>query len=178
MKKTILFSLLGGIILFAWQFISFAMPNLHKSSQSYTPLQDEILAAIKESGLKQGMYNLAQPDPSLKGEEMSAAMEKLEGQPWAILNYRESYSGSMTLNMIRGLIITILTSYIFLLLVRQQKDPKLLKRLGLGLGVGMISFFFVPYANFIWFKEPDIWAYLADGIVPWLALGWLGHKMA
>jgi hypothetical protein len=48
----------------------------------------------------------------------------------------------------------------------------------LSLAVGMISFFVVPYTNFIWYKEPDIFAHLADGIVPWAVLGFLGHKMA
>lgn len=84
----------------------------------------------------------------------------------------------MAMNMIRGFIISMIICYMLLMLIRQQKDPKLSKRLALGLGVGLISFFFLPYTGFIWFKEPDIWAYLADGIVPWLILGWLGHKMA
>jgi len=88
MKKSLLFALIGGIILFVWQFISFAMPNFHKTAMEYTPSQDEVLAAIKESGLKEGMYMLGQPDPELTNEEYNAAMEKYEGKPWAILNYQ------------------------------------------------------------------------------------------
>jgi len=42
MKKTILFALLGALIIFVWQFISFAMPNFHKASMTYTPLQEEV----------------------------------------------------------------------------------------------------------------------------------------
>ena len=63
MKKTLLFMLIGGAIIFVWGFISFAMPNFHKASAEYTPLQDEVLSAFEKSGLEEGMYYLGQPDP-------------------------------------------------------------------------------------------------------------------
>jgi hypothetical protein len=178
MKKTLLFSLVGGIILFVWQFISFAMPNLHESSMKYTPLQDEVLAALENSGLEEGMYMLGQPNPELPSDEAKQAMEKYEGKPWAILNYQSENTDKMAMNMIRGLIICFIIAYIFLWVIRQQKDPTVMKRVLAGLAIGLIGFFFTPYTNFIWFREPDIWAYFADGIVPWVILGWVGHKMA
>jgi hypothetical protein len=159
MKKTLLFSLVGGIILFVWQFISFAMPNLHESSMKYTPLQDEVLAALENSGLEEGMYMLGQPNPELPSDEAEN-------------------TDKMAMNMIRGLIICFIIAYIFLWVIRQQKDPTVMKRVLAGLAIGLIGFFFTPYTNFIWFREPDIWAYFADGIVPWVILGWVGHKMA
>lgn len=178
MKKTVLFALLGGIILFAWQFLSWAMPNFHQKAQEYTPLQDEILQSIEDSGLAEGMYFLGQPDPELSGDAYKQATEKYYGRPWAVLNYHAVNEDKMVMNMIRGFIMTILISLIFIGLVRQQKDPTLMKRILLGLGVGLISFIFVPYTNYIWFQAPDIWAYLLDGTAPWIILGWLGHKMA
>ena len=177
MKKTILFALLGAVILFAWQFISFAMPNFHKASAEYTPLQDEVLAALDDSGLKEGMYMLGQPDPELSGDAYKQAMEVYEGKPWAVLNFQMNNSSAMTMNMIRSFIMMILISWIFLWFIRQQKDPTLFKRILAGLAVGFIGFCFVPYSSFIWFKEPDIWAFLLDAAVPWIVLGWLGHKM-
>ena len=178
MKKALLFALVGGIILFAWQFISFAMPNLHKASSEYTPLQEEVLEALENSGLEEGMYMLGQPDPSLSGDEYKNGMKPFEGKPWAILNYQAENSASMTMNMIRGFIMTMLISLMFFWVIRQQKDPTLMKRIFTGLAVGIMGFMFIPYTNFIWYKEPDIWAYLADGIVPWIILGWVGHLMA
>jgi len=61
MKKSLLFALIGGVIIFVWQFISFAIPNFHKSRMEYSPVQDEVLAAIEKSGMKEGMYMLGQP---------------------------------------------------------------------------------------------------------------------
>ena len=178
MKKALLFALVGGIIIFVWQFISFAIPNFHKAGMEYTPMQDEILSSIEKSGLEEGMYMLGQPDPDLSKEEYDAAMQKYEGKPWAVLNYQEVNSSAMAMNMIRGFIIAILTSLIFFWLITQMKDPTVWKRIFLGISVGFIGFLFVPYTNFIWFREPDIWAYMLDGVAPWAILGWIGHKMA
>ena len=178
MKKLILFSLIGAVILFAWQFLSFAMPNLHKASMEYTPLQDEVLAVLESSGLQEGMYMLGQPDPKLPRDEYNQGMEGYKGKPWAILNYQAENNDKMAMNMIRGFLVCLVISALFFWVIRQQKDPTLLKRVLTGLAIGLVGFFFVPYTNFIWFREPDIWAYLADGIVPWAILGLVGHKMA
>jgi hypothetical protein len=178
MKKTILFSVLGGIIIFFWQFLSYAMPNFHKSANTYTPLQGEILQKFNELGLKEGMYLLGQADPSASKAEQEKMYESLAGQPWAVINYQSSMSMDMAMPMTRGILVCIAVSFLLFWLFKQQKDPTLVNRMLLSLAVGMISFFVVPYTNFIWYKEPDIFAHLADGIVPWAVLGFLGHKMA
>lgn len=178
MKKLLLFALVGGIILFAWQFLSFAMPNFHKSAVEYTPLQDELLSAIENAGLNEGMYMLGQPDPELPKEAYNEDMKKYEGKPWAILNYQAEQNDTMVMNMIRGLITCMLVAFIFFWFIRQQKEPTVGKRVLAGLAVGLMAFLFVPYTNFIWFRAPDVWAYLADGIIPWAILGFVGHKMA
>ena len=181
MKNFILFSLLGGVILFGWQFLAWAMPNFHKSAVMYTPLQDQLLAAMQESGLEEGMYMLGQPDPALMQEDMAkyeASAAQYEGKPWAIVNFRARNTSEMGTNMLRGLVVCILIAAMLFWMMQQLKAPSLKNRLLLSLGIGFIGFLFVPYTNFIWFKEPDIYAYLLDGIAPWLLLGWLGNRLA
>ncbi len=178
MKRKLLFSLIGAIVIFAWQFLSFAIPNFHKSAAAYSPTQDSILNMCQKQGLREGMYFLGQPDPSLSQAEQEVWMEKLEGKPWAVINYHETNSMSMAMNMTRGFLVCFVISFLLYWLFMQQKDQTLSNRLLLSLAVGMIGFFFVPYTNFIWYKTPDIFAHFADGIVPWLILGFIGHKMA
>ncbi|MFN8134839.1 MAG: hypothetical protein U0Z17_06320 [Bacteroidales bacterium] len=178
MKRKLLFSLIGGVIIFAWQFLSFAMPNFHKSAARYTPAQDSILQMIAKMELKEGMYFLGQPDPALSKTEQEVYMKKTDGKPWAVINYHETNTMSMAINMIRGLLICFVISYLLFWMYLQQKDAILSNRLLLSLAVGMIGFFFVPYTNFIWYKAPDIFAHFADAIVPWLILGYVGHKLA
>jgi hypothetical protein len=178
MKLKLLFSLIGAFVIFAWQFLSYAMPNFHKSAAAYTPAQDSILNVCKKQGLTEGMYFLGQPAPTLSQAQQQAAMEKLEGKSWAIINFHETNSMSMAMNMARGLMVCFVISFLLFWLFLQQKNPTLTNRLYLSLAVGMIGFFFVPYTNFIWYKAPDIFAHFADGIIPWVILGFIGHKMA
>lgn len=177
MKRKLLFSLIGAIVIFAWQFLSYAMPNFHKSAAAYTPAQDSIIQMLEKQGLSEGMYLLGMPDPTLKGPAQKAAIEKMNGKPWAVINYHKVNSTDMTMPMIRGFLVCFVISFLLFWLFLQQKDPTLTNRLLLSLAVGMIGFFFVPYTNFIWYKAPDIFAHFADGIVPWLILGFIGHKM-
>ncbi|NCZ95460.1 MAG: hypothetical protein EBZ16_08065 [Flavobacteriia bacterium] len=64
MKKHLLYTLIGGTILFFWQFLSHAALNLHADAQQYTPVQSEILDAIAAAGLEPGQYMLGQPGPT------------------------------------------------------------------------------------------------------------------
>jgi hypothetical protein len=178
MSRKILFSLLGGVIIFAWQFLSFAMPNFHKKAATYTPLQDTLIQKFSELGLKEGMYMLGQADPAASRDEQCKQYEKLEGRPWAVINYHMDNNMEMTMPMIRGFLICVVISFLLFWLFLQQKEPTLVNRILLALAVGLIGFFFIPYTSFIWYREPDIFAYFADALVPWIILGFIGHKMA
>ena len=178
MKKLLLFSAMGAIILFVWQFLSYAFPNFHKPAMAYTPVQDSIMNRIKEVNLPGGMYWLNQADPSLSRDEQEKWMEKRANEPWAIINYRKEVSMSMTVNMIRSILVSFVASLLLFWLFIQQANPTLLKRIYLALAVSMIGFLFVPYSNFIWYKEPDIIAHFFDAIVPWIILALIGHKLA
>lgn len=178
MKKKLLFSLIGAIVLFLWQFLSFALINLHQPAMEYTSTQNEILQKLEDVGLQEGMYFLGQPDPSLSRAEQEEVMKEYDGRPWATINYHKSMSMDMVMPMIRGFIVDLIIAFFLFWLFLQQKDATLVNRILLSLCIGMITFLAVPYTNYIWFMEPDIWAYMLDGIVPWLILGLIGYKMA
>jgi len=178
MKNKILFTLIGGVIIFVWQFLSFALINFHHSAMEYTPHQDEILAKLEELNLKEGMYFLGQPDPSLSMDEQEEVMQKYDGKPFATINYRKEMSMDMVMPMVRSIIIDFIIAYFLFWIFLQQKEADLIKRLLISTAIGFITFLSVPYTNYIWFQEPDIWAYLIDGIVPWAILGFVGHLFA
>lgn len=177
MKRRLLFSLIGAVVIFGWQFLSFAFPNFHKSASTYTPAQEKILLSLQELGLKEGMYFLGQPDPNLSSEEQSAAMKSLDGKPWAVINFHETNSMNMALLMITGFVVCFIIAFLVFWLFVQQKNPELKNRILLALAIGMIGFLFSPYTSFIWYREPDIFAYFTDAIIPWILLGLVGHKM-
>lgn len=173
MKKHILFSIIGGIILFVWQFFSNAMPDFHKSAHAYTPLQDSIMNHFEQIGLKEGMYMLGMPNPD-KPEEVAASWNE-ESSTWAILNYRIDESNDMTLPMSRGVIICIIIAGLLFWIFKQKEETSMFYKVLIALIVGFISFLYIPYSSFIWYKEPDIYAHILDGTIPWIVLGLVGH---
>ncbi len=46
MRKSIIGAIVGGIIIFLWQLLSWGVLNLHEAQQKYTPKQDSILAYL------------------------------------------------------------------------------------------------------------------------------------
>lgn len=179
MKNRLIFTLLGGIVLFVWQFMAWAMPAFHWDSISYTPLQDQILSALDASGLETGMYVLGQPDPATYAEEgaVEAFQAAHEGKSYARIHYQRQHTYSMGMNMLRGLLVCFLMAFLLHALLGNLKQDGLVQRIVHAAGFGLVFFLFTPYTNFIWFKDPDIWAFLADGLVPWTILGAISAKL-
>ena len=73
MKKLIIASIVGGIIMFAWQFLSWPVLNLHKAANRYTANQDAILAALNTNLPEEGGYMV----PALPENASSADHQKL-----------------------------------------------------------------------------------------------------
>lgn len=175
MKKPIVYTFVGGLILFVWQFLSFAMLNLHGSASEHTPLQDPILERLAELELQEGMYALGTlsqedyQDPA----KVEAYLAEQDGQPWAILNYHKAWSSDMTPNLLRSLIMNLLIAFgLFWLFGKVGADSRVANAL-LAVVIGCIAFAYHPYSQFIWFKAPDIWAHLIDSVIPFAALGFL-----
>ena len=178
MKNPIVYTLVGGLVLFVWQFLSFAAINLHGEAQTYTDKDQRILEFLDSIDLEPGMYALGAPsdaersDPALQ----EGYMERMEGQPWAQLNYQAAWSNDMTGNLLRSLVMNLLTAFLLFWMMKNLADPTLSRRVMLAVFVGWAGFMFFPYSNFIWYKKPDIWAHLIDGTVPFAVLGLLGPK--
>lgn len=179
MKPLILPSLIGGIVLFVWQFLSYAGMNLHGNAQTYTPLQDDILAHLAELNLEEGMYALGSPSPEERadynGPLGAAYVDQHAGKPHGVLNYQHSLDLSMGSNLFRSFCINLLTALAMLWLLGQM-SLTLQARLLASLAIGLVGFMLFPYSNFIWYKNPDIWAHLLDAVVPFAFLGWLSHR--
>ncbi len=66
MKKWIVGSLVGAIIVFAWQFLSWDMLNLHAAEQKYSSAQDQIMTTLNSSNLEDGGMYLMPIAPTQK----------------------------------------------------------------------------------------------------------------
>lgn len=175
MKKTIIGSIVGGIIIFLWQFLSHTVLNLHKGAEQYTPKQDSIMAYLQSKDLAPGHYLLPMLPEGATMEDYTSFAESCEGKPWARLSYYASRSGDMTTPMIRGLLTNILMVALVIWLLGKMARPSLTDILVGSLVIGLSGFMNFPYTSHIWYPAGNIRADLIDALVMWLGLGlWLG----
>ena len=175
MKKQLIASLVGGIIIFFWQFLSNAALDLHRPAQQYTSKQDSILSFL-QTQLEPGRYFLPTTPVGASSEEQQALMNKMDGKAWAIIDYQSSWSNAdMTMNMIRGLLTDILIVFLFIWIITRNGTPSFGNIFLASVLTGFIAFLNFPYAYFIWYKSPGVWSDFMDGIVAWAGVGvWLG----
>src|SRR5436190_20199030 len=97
MKKILIASLVGAVILFVWNAVSWMVMPTHLDSFHYTPAQDSILNTLKNSGLTTGAYLMPGADNrnvkafdsefQKKAEEM---MKSNVGKPAATFFYLDA----------------------------------------------------------------------------------------
>ena len=81
MKKQLIAAIVGGLILFIWQFVSWALVPLHKEVYGYTPNQDKIMEALNQNITEPGTYMLPNVAPGTSQEAAQAEMQNRMGNP-------------------------------------------------------------------------------------------------
>ena len=112
MKKILIGSIVGGLFLFIWQFISFAAVDLHKPAHQYTDKQDAILSFLNNQGFKEGGYMVPSVAEGTSWNDRDKAMQAAAGKPWMIIQYHEKMDTDMTINMIRGFLVDIVAVFL------------------------------------------------------------------
>lgn len=177
MKKIIIGALVGGIIHFVWQFMTWGALNLHQAQQQYTPKQDSILAYLNTQFSEDGAYMMPGYAPGASSEEMEKQMKASEGKPWAQVVYHKSMPGmnKMFMNMGRSLLVDFVIVALLCWLLIKIPSPSF-GTIFLGtIGTGIIVFLNAPYTLHIWFGSFDLMAHFVDALVAWGITGlWLG----
>ena len=175
MKKLLIGAVVGGIIIFLWQFLSFAALNLHGKAFQYTPKQNEIMNSLNSLITEDGQYLLPGLPPDATSEQHEAAMKSGEGKPWAMVSYHKAMEMDMAMNMIRGLVVDIIAVALLCWIISKMNLPTFGTVLTASIFAGLIVFLTASYTSHIWYDTFDTMAYLADAIVGWGACGlWLG----
>lgn len=174
MNKTLVASLVGGILLWLWQFMSWSFLGVHESNMTYTDKQDSIMAAIAATGLEEGDYFLPRVTNEASAEEREAYYNEHLGQPWALISYRSSLENNMGMNMFRGFIVNVLAVFFLCWVLMKIPDMNMSQTVTASVMVGLIGFLTINYINSIWFETDSI-PYLIDAIASWGLVGiWLG----
>lgn len=189
MKKILIASIVGGLILFAWSAISWMMSPVHFNTFHYTPAQDSILAAMKNAGLETGAYmipavdntNLSAFDPEYK-KKCEEVMNKTIGKPAATFFYISSTPPMGISPVLMGLLYSFLAVLCacMLLSLAYQSDASFLMRWWMVMLIAIIYVLTGPMMGHNWMYEP--WHYtkgfIIDGLVGWGLTGlWLAKYL-
>ena len=171
--KTIIGALVGAVLLFIWQFISWGVANFHSGEQQYTVHQDSILSVLSDK-LEEGTYFLPNVAPGADKQAHEQYMQEYTGKPWAVVSYHKSMEADMSMNMVRAFVSDLLAVVFLIMILVQIRDLNFMKSFCFAITIGLIGFLSVTYLNAIWFKN-NVWADLLDVVVSWGIIGaWLG----
>lgn len=174
MKKQLIATLVGGLIIFIWQFLSWTMLHIHDTNQRYTENQDVILDALSQNLAEDGTYFMPNVAPGSSREEAQSTMNNYMGKPWAIVSYHSKFEMNMGMNMFRAIITNLLAVFFLTWVLMKIPDLNMMNTVLACLGVGFVGFLTITYLSSIWYTAntiPD----LIDTIVQWGLCGvWLG----
>lgn len=175
MKKIIIGAIVGGILIFIWQALSWTILDLHRPANRYTPKQEEVMTYLNSQFNEDGSYFMPTYPPGSSNEVMEQTMKAAEGKPWAVVTYHKEFKSEMGMNMLRGLLVNILMVALFCWIISGFANPRFSNVFVAAILVGLISFIQFPYIEHIWFEIFDLSAHLVDAIVGWGLVGlWLG----
>lgn len=173
MKKWLIGSLVGAILVFGWQALSHTVLGIHDKDFKYTAAQTEVLTNLTNTLKEDGAYML--PNGTTPEETMKL-MESNSGKPWATVFYHNSMSSDMVKPMIRGFLVCIFLVIVLIYLLTRGGAPPGIRIIGGSVALGLAYWLQGPYTGHIWYELP--WSVikgdLIDSLAAWTLCGlWL-----
>jgi hypothetical protein len=169
MLRLLVGGLVGGLILFFWQFLSWNMLNVHGENLQYTPHQQEVLDCLS-AHLEDGEYMIPAKPPEMSQAEFHEMGEQFIGKPWASINYHKSFAVDMPMNLARGFTADFLAAFLLCWVLLKIPHISYLNVVLCCLAVGMINYLTGPYISHVWFETSSIGS-LVDNLVSWGVIG-------
>lgn len=173
MNKYLIGSVVGGVIVFLWQGLSWMALGIHDSAMKYHPAQKEIMNVLSATTTEEALYML--PSAPTKKEQMDM-MNEMKGKPWASVIYHKSYEAERVRPMIRGFLVDVFLVIAFIYILTRGATPTPTRVFSASVALGLSYFLWSPYMGHVWFQLPwsMITGDLIDSVVAWALCGiWL-----
>jgi hypothetical protein len=180
MKRAIIAALIGAIILFVYQALSWTVLPVHKDFSRYSKNQDAALSALSANLKRGGVYFLPGLPPGASSKEHEEQTAKMEGKPWAIVEYHPSYHNDMTTSMIKGLLINFFAVLVVALTLNYGAFNSFRSRFLVAAGFLVFAIFMSRLTDWNWWQTPvhALTGEIIDMVVMGLLLGvWMGWFM-
>lgn len=176
MKRILIGTLVGAILVFGWQAAAHMFMHHHDDAFKKVANQEAVLSALSGMFAEEGQYLIPRTDPNASQEEMAKQNEAMKGKPWALVTYHPSFENNMGTSILRGFSTALLSVLIFIWLI--GRNPGGFGNIFLkGLAFGFVMFMYIHYNANIWMLTPwsVIKGELIDLLVAWgLCALWLG----
>jgi len=181
MKKLVIGALVGGLLVFLWQTLSWTALNLHGKEYQKAPGQDSIMTFLNSQFKESGQYMIPAVDESATAEERQKAMDAMQGKPWAVVSYHKEYNTNMITNIVRGLLVDIIAVLFVCWILTANPNRSFGGILICTVLIGIVGYLFIPYSEHIWFQTPGAITNFVDVLLSWGVCGiwlgwWLGKK--
>ncbi|MDX2048449.1 MAG: hypothetical protein SFU87_16805 [Chitinophagaceae bacterium] len=175
MKKLLVGAIVGGILVFLWQTLSWTVLNLHGKEYRKAANQDSIIQFLSSQFSDDGQYMIPAVDETATAEERQKAAESMQGKPWAVVGYHKAYNTDMTTNIIRGLLVDVIAALMVCWVLMKMTNSTFTNIFLGSVFIGLAGYLFIPYSGHIWFQNPGASTHLIDSLVSWGLCGiWLG----
>ena len=177
MKKLILSGIVGGLIVFAWEMISWMVMPWHGSTMENFKSPAVVQEILVANADKNGVY-LIPACPKKDGskatkDEMAKSHEQMSKGPFALVVMSPQGIGSMNGLMAKGLGIQILSALLITGLLLRTKIKSYFSRVGFVVTVALVAVTLVVLPNWNWwgFPLPFTLVGTADILIGWLLAG-------
>lgn len=177
MKKWLIGSIVGAIIIFLWQFLSWSVLGIHSGATKYHPAQDSIVSYLSATLGEEGSYMLPTVKPGASQNEHEELMKKMDGKPWASVVYHKEFKSNMPLQMTRGFLVDLFLVFSLIYILTRAGTPSAMRIFAASIAIGLFTFLWGPYTGHNWFDLPMdmIKGDLIDAFAAWGLCGiWLG----
>ena len=179
MKKTLIATIVGTLIIFIYQSMSWMVLPIHKHSFKNTDKQDAILPVLSSNLTEDGLYYLPMLSPETSHEEQEKFMNERMGKPAATISYQAAMSYNMVNNICLGLLFSLIAVWIIVtILVKAESVFNTFgSRMGVTVALAILTVSRTYLMEWNWMNSPMqyISGQITDEIVSCLLLGfWLG----
>jgi len=178
MKRIMIATLVGAVLLFVYQFISWEISPIHENSYKYVADQDTITSYLSKHLKEDGVYALPMMLPGAPKSDREAFMKKYVGQPEAMITWHNKMGGEMGMQMVMGFVIDLIAVLIVasLLLRTLTIFSTFFAKLRVVMSFSFFVIFQTTLMNYNWFNAPwhNLKGDIIDSILAWLIVGcWL-----
>jgi hypothetical protein len=168
--KNMLLSLVAGIVLFVWGFVSWVVLPWHMAVANRFTDEAAVSRVLKENSPQAGVYYLPFSEKD-HGPNMVGAFANVLPQGTEM---------NMNRQMAVGVVTQVLSAFLVLGLLGMRSGLSYWGKVGFfalaGLTIGFVSH--APYWNWFGFPAPYVGVTIADGVIGWTLAGLAVAKFA